>query len=142
MIVSRQLNDSASSGSGEFSEKVTVARSLDGALEIVSKGLGEQQRPDKVFMIGGAEVYRAAVEMAERKGVGVRILQTLVRRKDGEGWNCDTFFPVDLDTDDTWKEASSRETSNWVGEEIGGEWCESGDKMAEIEIKLGGWEKE
>lgn len=125
----------------EVPEGVMVAGSLGVALEEIRSSLEERGKLEKIFVIGGEEVYRAAVEMAEEKEIGLRILQTLVRRKDGEEWSCDTFFPVKLENDRKWRDAYTEEVNEWIGEDVKGVWHESGDTRADIEIMVRGWEK-
>jgi dihydrofolate reductase len=63
----------------------------------------------RAFVIGGAEVYRAALEMPETDTV-------LLTRVHGD-WECDTFFPVDLDKDVRWERKSFNELKDWTCEE-------------------------
>lgn len=58
-------------------EGVTVVNSLDAALELVSE-------MDEVFIAGGAEIYRLALEVADR------IYLTLIHHS----FDADTFFPA------------------------------------------------
>lgn len=121
----------------------SVGDALDGATRRKQQNSdGEADvEVDKVFVIGGAGVYRATMEAAKEKGIGVRILQTLVRRRDGESWECDTFFPVDFDKDQVGREVRPEEASEWVGEAVSAEWVEGGDKKGEVEIRVRGWER-
>ena len=53
-------------------------------------------------------------------------------------FDCDTFFPVDeLSVQNGWRTASKDEVSEWVGEEVSGEWKEDG----EVEIQMVGFER-
>ncbi|KAL9621912.1 MAG: hypothetical protein Q9160_003733 [Pyrenula sp. 1 TL-2023] len=96
---------------------------------------------DKVFVIGGAGVYEATMDEAKEESVSVRILQTLIKRKDGDLWECDTYFPVDFDKEQGWRQVRSDEASAWAGEAVSGEWVDGGDKNGEVEIRVQGWEK-
>ena len=61
-------------------------------------------------MIGGAEVYRAALQMDECR----RILRTKIDKE----FECDVYFPVDLEADPLWRRSSLEELSGWVGEDV------------------------
>ncbi|OLN93913.1 Dihydrofolate reductase 2 [Colletotrichum chlorophyti] len=89
----------------------------------------------KVFVIGGAQIYAAALEVPEAR----RVLLTKVL---GE-FDCDAFFPLRLDDDDkpqaggAWEKKSKEELDAWVGEEVeGGEIEENGTRY---EFQM--WEK-
>ncbi|KAH8770381.1 dihydrofolate reductase-like domain-containing protein [Hyaloscypha sp. PMI_1271] len=82
--------------------------SVEGAVEAVAKT--EAQR---AFIIGGAQIYKAALERKEAK----RILLTRVL----SDFECDTFFPVQLDeTGKTggWERKSKEELDRWTGEQV------------------------
>jgi len=66
----------------------------------------------KVFVIGGAEIYKAALEDMHTK----RILLTRVLTD----FECDTVFPVMLSEEGVgkWKKSSKKELDQWVGEEV------------------------
>jgi len=118
------------------------------------------------FIIGGSEIYRAALELThssfpthgdhgklrggegDSKSVIIRILQTQVRRMDGTAFECDTFFPLELTKGDAgktrqgWREADQVETESWIGEELPqkeADWTTDGG--GECEIRVVGWEK-
>ncbi|KAI9780460.1 MAG: dihydrofolate reductase [Geoglossum umbratile] len=84
-----------------------VAGSLEAAVELLrgdlpAEGSGEQKPSiGKVFVIGGAEVYRSALSLPETR----RILLTRIR----SDFECDTFFPLDLSRQD-----GSPEGSKWL----------------------------
>jgi dihydrofolate reductase len=85
--------------------------SLAAALE----GLGKSREVGRTFIIGGAEVYRAALECRNTK----RILLTKVLTD----FECDTFFPVTLGDDERggeWQKKTNAELSAWVGEAVPG----------------------
>jgi dihydrofolate reductase len=105
-----------------------VETSLDAAL------LALESKADlgKVFVIGGAEIYNATLGLKR----GVRVVMTNVVRRDGEPFECDTFFPVDS-FEGAWRTASPKEVSEWVGEEVDGEWKVEGD----VEVQMVGFER-
>ena len=112
---------------------------------------------DKIFVIGGSEIYKSTLKLDKT----LRILQTQVRRKDGQEIECDTFFPLALDVrnaPDGWREVEARaELEEWAGEEMPrmkasphedesatsnkfgdtGRWREDGD----FEVRVLGWER-
>jgi dihydrofolate reductase len=86
-----------------------LRRQFSGTSKTVSEGASPVNAIARAFVIGGAEVYRTALELPETDTV-------LLTRVHGE-WECDTFFPGDLDTDTRWRKASLRELKQWTGEE-------------------------
>ena len=107
---------------GRFGDRVAV----DGKAEMeregeVQKG-GTQNgrvRLGRVFVIGGAEIYRIALEMEECE----RVLWTRLGRE----FECDTFFQPGVLMDEgaevrgEWERKSSEELDEWTGEEGAGE---------------------
>ena len=86
----------------------------------------------RVFVIGGAEIYRAAVRMEECK----RILLTRIRT----GFECDTFFPVGLGGrgEGGWVQKGKEALDEWVGEEV-----PAGVQVeGEVEYEFEMWERE
>jgi dihydrofolate reductase len=121
-----------------------VTPSLGAALETLDSVYGVQGKLGKIFVIGGAEIYNATINMgaAELRGRAVRVVMTNVVRKGEAGspasFECDTFFPLDrLDRENGWRAASPEEISEWVGEEVDGEWKVEGD----VEVQMVGFEK-
>ncbi|KAF9874028.1 dihydrofolate reductase [Colletotrichum karsti] len=86
----------------------------------------------KVFVIGGAQIYGAALGVPEAK----RVLLTRVT----SDFECDAFFPLELGGDATaegWRRMGKEEHDGWVGEEVeGGEVEENGTRY---EFQM--WEK-
>ncbi|KAJ5770562.1 uncharacterized protein N7511_002613 [Penicillium nucicola] len=122
-----------------------VVPSLERALERLDVEYGEKGVLGKVFVIGGAEIYNAAIQLQDKGGLRgrpLRVVMTNVVRKGVDGgigsFDCDTFFPVDrLDEESGWRTASSAEVSEWVGEEVDGGWKSEGD----VEVQMVGFEK-
>lgn len=94
--------------------------SLSDALDV----LRSREDTGKVFVIGGAEVYRAALREEATK----RILLTRVL----SDFDCDTLFPITLQQQGDgaeWKKKSKEELDAWVGEEVAqGEQEENGTR--------------
>lgn len=87
----------------------------DGTQDI-SQGHQSLQVPERVarvFVIGGEQIYKAAIEEQEVSFVD----KVLLTRVEGE-WGCDTFFPDSLGEKDGWSKKSSAELSRWVGESV------------------------
>jgi len=82
------------------------------SLTVALTALSLRKDIGKVFVIGGAEIYKAALEDMHAK----RILLTRVLTD----FECDTFFPVTLNDDGKgeWKKKSKQELDRWVGEEV------------------------
>ncbi|CAL5875193.1 uncharacterized protein PFLUO_LOCUS9497 [Penicillium psychrofluorescens] len=134
-----------------------VTRSLDDALTELQNHYGSSGRLGKIYIIGGAEIYAAALARPSSSSAAstelsrrpIRVVMTNVARKrtaDEEekgteppsSFDCDTFFPVDeLSVQNGWRSVSKDEVSEWVGEEVSGEWKEDG----EVEIQMVGFEK-
>lgn len=85
-----------------------IARNLDEAISLLQSQTAP--RIARAYVIGGYAVYKAALERAEADRV-------LLTRVEGDGWECDTFFPIDLDGDAEWRKATFDELKAWTGEE-------------------------
>ncbi|KAJ5486569.1 hypothetical protein N7530_000869 [Penicillium desertorum] len=121
-----------------------VTPSLGAALESLDSVYAAQGKLGKIFVIGGAEIYNATLNMGaeELGGRPVRVVMTNVVRKGAVGasasFECDTFFPLDgLQEKNGWRAVSPGEVSEWVGEEVDGEWKTDGD----VEVQMVGYEK-
>lgn len=129
-VVARREKLAASSSTIGNTGSVTdaiVSPSLQAALAT----LDGDARLGKIFVIGGAEIYAAALRMtaSELEERPLRVVLTDVRRKEGE-FECDTFFPVERFTADSgWREGSAEEVEEWVGEKVESEWKEEGDVL-------------
>lgn len=105
---------------------------------------GGQEELGRVFVIGGAEIYRLALGMEACD----RVLWTRLGRE----WGCDVFFPggvlpkfgeEDTSEDEVrgeggWVKRSNEEMGRWVGEEGAGGLRREG----EVEFEVMMWEKE
>lgn len=109
-------------------EPVRVS-SLEGALQYV------RARADvaRVFVIGGAQIYAAALQVPEAK----RVLLTSIKID----FECDVFFPLKLgDSEDSapgWERRSRDELQEWTGQEV----AEDGQEEAGIEYEFQMWER-
>ncbi|KAJ4298174.1 hypothetical protein N0V90_006073 [Kalmusia sp. IMI 367209] len=66
---------------------------------------------DRVFVIGGATIYDAALKLPQTD----RVLLTKI---DNE-FECDTFFSVDLDSNEGWARSGQEAIEEFTGEKIG-----------------------
>lgn len=146
-------------GTGAGEESVTdakVSSSLETALSDLDRTYGALGKGTlgNVFVIGGGEVYASALRCdpgmraALGEGRKVRVVMTDVRKRasssspetteSGTGFDCDTFFPVeDFGPGTGWRTASADEVTEWVGEEVTGEWIDEG----EVSVRMTGYER-
>ncbi|KAL4959254.1 dihydrofolate reductase [Aspergillus stella-maris] len=121
-----------------------VSSSLGDALQQLDRDAAGGE-VGNVYVIGGAEIYGASLRLPSEteSGTGVkrkiRIVMTDVEKIDGRGFECDTFFPIGAEElkSDKWKKVSSKEVSEWVGEEVSGEWITEGD----VRVRMAGYER-
>ena len=85
----------------------------------------------RVFVMGGAQVYDAALKLPEAK----RVLLTSIGRE----FECDTFFSLNLRGDDggSWVRRSTEELEKWTGEEV----VEGGQEEAGTKYEFQMWER-
>lgn len=162
-----RLREEIHSEQSQQEEEVIIVSSLQEALSVLSELRQRDAEPTNGddegndFVIGGSEIYRAALDFPTsssgqgvqlhdstgERGIILRILQTQVRKTDGKGFDCDTFFPVDLQGGSgqmaqRWREVDQAETESWIGEGLpqkDAEWVEDGE--GQCEIRVVGWEK-
>jgi dihydrofolate reductase len=143
---------------------VLVTPNLPAAISALDEHCADGEKElGKTFIIGGSEIYRAALQdLVISHGVPVRVVQTQVRRKDGAEIECDTFFPIALGQMQSGihgtesRRATTEEVEEWVGEELPqrdkgsivrggdevdvlGDWLEEGEMQIRVlgeEIKL------
>ncbi len=125
----------------KFRTNIVVTRSAQSNLEEEGKRVVvgsiqealEKEGSGRAFVIGGAQVYEAALKRKETK----RILLTRVL----SDFECDTFFPIILPESgkgEGWVRREKGELDSWVGEEVSaGEQMENGTRYV-FEM----WEKE
>ncbi|KAF2002396.1 hypothetical protein P154DRAFT_618486 [Amniculicola lignicola CBS 123094] len=125
VVVTRGVGDEKWSALQRSEEGPVVVGSVGEAVESLSSGgfnaqilASSQLGIEKVFVIGGASIYKAALEGPEAR----RVLLTKI----GKEFECDTFFPVDLEKDEGWRRGSKDELERVVGEEVPGEMEEKG----------------
>ncbi|OHF00173.1 dihydrofolate reductase [Colletotrichum orchidophilum] len=118
----------------DFDKDAVKVGSLEQALAFLRSDAGDDKL-GRVFVIGGAQIYAAALEVPEAK----RVLLTRVL---GE-FECDAFFPLKLGGGEggegsrQWGRIEKKGLDEWVGEEVeGGEIEENGTRY---EFQM--WEK-
>jgi len=106
VVLSHSHQDDAGAMGG--SDGPVNLKSINSALET----LGGMNGIGKMFVIGGAEIYKTALGMKEAK----RILLTKVL----SDFECDTIFPLKLgeDADGEWQKRTKEELDKWVGEKV------------------------
>lgn len=112
---------------------VVVTDSLEKAVDVDA---------EDVFCIGGAEIYGMMLRDLKLKG-RLRVLQTRVRKVDGSSFECDTFWPEEMErSDGGWSEVDRSMVEQWVGLELpqGKEQWRRDDK-AGVDIQVVGWER-
>lgn len=138
-----------------------VSGSITAALDELDDTYGRNGKLGKVFVIGGAEIYRAVLQLGRtrkeqekseepmqnptsmrqrRPPLQLRIVMTHVKKKGGslQEFQCDTFFPEDdLTPGSGWRAASTEEVSEWVGEAVSPDWRDEGD----VSIQVVGFER-
>ncbi|KAH7162413.1 dihydrofolate reductase-like domain-containing protein [Dactylonectria estremocensis] len=118
---------SEAAGAGAGAEAVKV-NSLEAALQLV------RARADvgRVFVMGGAQIYDAALKLDEAR----RVLLTSIDRE----FDCDAFFPLRLgDGGNTnWIKRPREALEQWTGQEV----VEGGQEEAGTQYEFQMWEKD
>lgn len=135
-VVITRSPESASLEPYDSNKNVLIASSiLDGLqqLQVQHEKLG------RVFVIGGAEIYKQSLQLKECQ----RVLWT---RLSGE-WECDTWFPEGFVRDGVeeggvnrngWRRKTREQLEQWTGEEGLGGLRREGDMEFEVSM----WERE
>ncbi|KAK1640404.1 dihydrofolate reductase-like domain-containing protein [Colletotrichum phormii] len=143
IVISRSHPASLDSVATDFDKDAVKVSSLDQALAFLRSdaftgdGAAAGAKLGRVFVIGGAQIYGAALEVPEAK----RVLLTRVL---GE-FECDAFFPLKLGGDDEsggsgegqWAQVEKKGLDEWVGEEVEGGEIEENETRYEFQM----WEK-
>ena len=83
------------------------------SIESAVNTIGSASLDRRAFVIGGAQIYKAALERKETR----RILLTRVL----SDFECDTFFPVELGENgkgEGWERKEKADLDSWVGESV------------------------
>ncbi|CAJ2510035.1 Uu.00g059350.m01.CDS01 [Anthostomella pinea] len=118
IVISRSHAEPPPPRGGDVDAETEAVRvgSLEQAVAYLKAG--SAARTGKVFVIGGAQIYRAALELKEAK----RVLLTRVMND----FECDTFFPLELSETEMeggggggrWVKRSKKELDAWTGETV------------------------
>ncbi|KAI8635051.1 dihydrofolate reductase [Xylariaceae sp. FL1651] len=116
IVISRSHAESPAQDINAEKEAVKVS-SLEQAIKYLRSSSTAMQT-GKVFVIGGAQIYSAALQLKEAR----RVLLTRVM----SDFDCDTFFPLELSGSSTesdssggkWVKKSKDELYQWVGEAV------------------------
>ncbi|KAF9893410.1 dihydrofolate reductase [Aspergillus nanangensis] len=127
------------SGSGGQETDAVVGSGLEEALDMLEKGYAAEGKLGSVFVIGGAEIYAAALRLGRERPVRIVVTEVEKTREEDGPFECDTFFPVDeeLVMQKGWRKAGAKEVSEWVGENVEEGWKEEG----EVKIQMVGYER-
>ncbi|KAI1268488.1 dihydrofolate reductase [Xylariaceae sp. FL1019] len=116
IVISRSHTEPPVESVDASTEAVKVS-SLEQAIEYLKSG-STVPPAAKVFVIGGAQIYGAALQLKEAR----RVLLTRVLND----FECDTFFPLKLSEDPSdvesgsgkWVRKSKAELDDWTGEAV------------------------
>ena len=121
LVISTQSSLPSISPAQLSSGNVLLSQSIPAGLAALTRQVdaGISKPLGRVFVIGGAALYKAALE-SECAG------SVLLTRVGGE-WDCDTVFPLDLEADQRWVRKERGELEGFTGEEF-----EAGTALEEV----------
>jgi dihydrofolate reductase len=93
-------------------EDVILSDSISSALSSLAAKVKEGKAAPlgRVFVIGGAAIYKQALDMEQAKSI-------LLTRVEGE-WDCDTDFPVDVEVEQGWQRRDKEGLDRFAGEDV------------------------
>lgn len=107
--------DGDAAGAGTVGQDVEVVASISEALDRLrtynsspAKNGDDSPEIARVFVIGGATIYDAALKLPEAE----RVLLTRIEKE----FECDTFFGADLEGSREWRRCGGEELREWTGE--------------------------
>ena len=146
--------ETADRGPGHSEKSVYVAGSLDEGVQILTRSYPAYppnttvEEPSRniqlghIFVIGGAEIYRMALEgegNQDKQSPDPWVVQRILWTRIQTEFDCDTFFPIDLEapnagTSTGWIRKTPEELEAWTGQKgIGQTEVENG---VEFEIRM------
>ncbi|KAL8932115.1 MAG: hypothetical protein Q9216_006957 [Gyalolechia sp. 2 TL-2023] len=137
VVITRTPKKLSDSNRGAGNSGLITATSLPSGLQQLQAQHGETL--GRVFVIGGAEIYKQVLRMSECE----RVLWTRLEME----WECDTFFPEGVvmngvkegdEGENGWRRRTKRELEEWTGEEGLG----SPKKEGNVEFEISMWERE
>lgn len=126
IVITRSAPPSPPDSAVPVTEAVRVA-SLEQALSYAAS-----RATGRVFVMGGAQIYAAAIQLPEAK----RVLLTSIERD----FDCDTFFPLKLtgEGSEGWSRRTREALQDWTGEEV----AEGGQEEADTRYEFQMWERD
>lgn len=127
IVISRSAASAPSAPPPTSTQEPVRVASLEQALQVA-----QQRAVGRVFVMGGAQIYNAALALPAAR----RVLLTSIERD----FDCDTFFPLRLggrDDAEAWVRRSRAELQDWTGEEV----IEGGQEEAGTKYEFQMWEK-
>lgn len=93
-------------------DTVILSSSISSALASLTAKVTEGKAAPlgRVFVIGGAAIYKQALDMEQAKSI-------LLTRVEGE-WDCDTDFPVDVEVEQGWERRDKKALDHFAGEDV------------------------
>jgi dihydrofolate reductase len=93
-------------------DSVILSSSISSALASLATKVNEGKAAPlgRVFVIGGAAIYKQALDMEQAKSI-------LLTRVEGE-WDCDTDFPVDVEVEQGWERRDKKALDHFAGEDV------------------------
>ena len=117
IVISRSHSSAPSPAAGlDAGADAVKVGSLEQAVEYLRSGsAGAGAGTTRAFVIGGAQIYAAALQLKEAR----RVLLTRI----ADDFECDTFFPLALSEEaaagaEGWARRSKEELDAWTGETV------------------------
>ena len=115
IVISRSHSSAPSPAAGlDAGADAVKVGSLEQAVEYLRSGsAGAGAGTTRAFVIGGAQIYAAALQLKEAR----RVLLTRIT----DDFECDTFFPLALSEEEAaegWARRSKEELDAWTGETV------------------------
>jgi dihydrofolate reductase len=107
IVITRNAEDFKKSLGGK--SEVEGPLVATGIVDALSR-LENKPEVDRIYVIGGASIYQTALELPQTK----HVLLTNIRKE----YECDTFFPVNLEESTVWRKASKEELETFTGEKV------------------------
>lgn len=135
IVISRSTPADAQTQQPDIATEPVRVSSVEKALQYAREHCAGGGR---VFVMGGAQIYGAALQLPEAK----RVLLTSLNAE----YDCDVFFPLDLTTAgggkaaaEGWKRRSTSQLREWTGQE---DVAEGGQEEAGVTYEFQMWERE
>lgn len=113
IVISRSHTEPPPAQEVDAEAEAIKVGSLEQAIEYLRSGSTGVAKTSHIFVIGGAQIYDAALELQEAR----RVLLTRVM----SDFECDTLFPLRLSesqTESGWVRKTKEELDAWTGEAV------------------------